>query len=351
MLAQARAITLGPDSDSVDRLAALCLASMATRFEADPARLDEQVTGMLKRVKEMGSVEELAPARVARLRALLESTQRSLVEQSANGPPASRKGTERLVDAIETQLESIFNSLCPASNEPDLQTYLAYADHLRVRLERDRCLQVIEQALKSLQASRRTAAQIVMKLHVIAVEMALSKEEDKARFEKAAPHIQALLDRPESRSQGFGHLFAGSVELDRSGVARETKAGEESMPSKETAAKLRTSAVRHLKIAAALLPEIAEAQARYGVALVLAGEQNLGRQFLQTALRLGSLDPQYQLWAAWAILQAGYPEEAEPIVVGASKAGRRGQRLARAARRAFMSCAVRSTSRDGPPTI
>ena len=48
--------------------------------------------------------------------------------------------------------------------------------------------------------------------------------------------------------------------------------------------------------------------------LVLAGEQNVGRQFLQTALRLGSLDPQYQLWAAWTILQAGYPEEAEPIV-------------------------------------
>ena len=47
----------------------------------------------------------------------------------------------------------------------------------------------------------------------------------------------------------------------------------------------------------------------------MAGEQNLGRQFLQTALRLGSLDPQFQLWAAWAILQAGYPEEAEPIVV------------------------------------
>ncbi len=84
--------------------------------------------------------------------------------------------------------------------------------------------------------------------------------------------------------------------------------------TKEAAAELRTSAVQHLKIAAAQLPDIAEAQARYGVALVLAGEQNLGRQFLQTALRLGSLDPQYQLWAAWAILQAGYPEEAEPIV-------------------------------------
>ena len=60
--------------------------------------------------------------------------------------------------------------------------------------------------------------------------------------------------------------------------------------TRETAAKLRSSAVKHLKIAAAQLPDIAEAQARYGVALVLAGEQNLGRQFLQTALRLGSLD-------------------------------------------------------------
>ncbi len=55
-------------------------------------------------------------------------------------------------------------------------------------------------------------------------------------------------------------------------------------------------------------------QARYGVALVLAGEQNLGRQFLQNALRLGNLDPQLELWAAWTVLQAGYPEEAEPII-------------------------------------
>ena len=47
---------------------------------------------------------------------------------------------------------------------------------------------------------------------------------------------------------------------------------------------------------------------------MLAQEQNLGRQYLQNALRLGSLEPQYQLWAAWTILQAGYPEEAEPIV-------------------------------------
>src|SRR5208282_5191807 len=35
--------------------------------------------------------------------------------------------------------------------------------------------------------------------------------------------------------------------------------------------------------------------------------------------RHGSLDAQYQLWAAWTILQAGYPEEAEPIVTALLK--------------------------------
>ena len=153
-----------------------------------------------------------------------------------------------------------------------------------------------------------------MRLHVVAVEMALSRGDDQARFDKAAPHIQALLDCPDQLFQGFGHLFAGSVDLDRSGAARETEGGAGGAATKESPAYLRASALHHLKIAAALMPEIAEAQARYGVALVLAGEQNLGRQFLQTALRLGSLDSQYQLWAAWTILQAGYPEEAEPIV-------------------------------------
>ena len=319
VLARARAITPGPDSDPVDRVAGLRIASMAIRFEANPARLDEQVRGMLKQVKAMGVVEELAPARVARLRALLERTQRSLVEKTGNGSPAAKKGIERLVDSIEAELESIFKLALAANKEPDLQTYLAYADHLNLRRQRDRCLEVVDQALKSPQASRRTAAQIVMTLHVIAVQMALSTEEDKGRFEKAGPHIQALLDCPDPKAQGFGHLFAGSVDLDRSGIARDTKTGDVATASKETIAGFRKSAVKHLKIAAAQLPDVAEAQARYGVALVLAGEQNLGRQFLQTALRLGSLDPQYQLWAAWAILQAGYPEEAEPIVAALSR--------------------------------
>ena len=67
-----RTITLGPDSDPVDRVAGLRMRHLDVQFEADPARLDEQVNGMLKQVEGMGLVEKLATARVARLRTLLE---------------------------------------------------------------------------------------------------------------------------------------------------------------------------------------------------------------------------------------------------------------------------------------
>ena len=221
-------------------------------------------------------------------------------------------------------------------NEPDLQTYLTYADHLQLRQQRDRCLEVVDKALKSPQASRRNATAAVMGLHTVAVEMALANSEDKDRFDKAGPHIQALLDCPDPQYQGLGHLFAGSIDLDRSGIARDMTEPDPTF-KQQFQPRLRASAIEHLKLAAAQLPDIAEAQARYGVALVLAGEQNLGRQFLQTALRLGSLDAQYQLWAAWTILQAGYPEEAEPIVDALFAASHHGHRPARAGGRHSIS--------------
>src|SRR5207248_10456202 len=43
-------------------------------------------------------------------------------------------------------------------------------------------------------------------------------------------------------------------------------------------------------------------------------EPAMGRQYLQLAQRLGNLEPQYQIWAAWSVVQAGYPEDAEPMV-------------------------------------
>jgi predicted Zn-dependent protease len=308
-------VTLAADCEPVDRIAGLRILTLAVKSTQDPVRLETLVRSMLSQVKELCRTDELAPAKVVRLRSFLEQTQKMLNERTTKVAAAEKKSIQGLVDEIEQSLESIFTLALSGDREPDLQTYVTYAGHLMFRQQRDRCLEVIAQGLKSPQAVRRTATYAVINLHTVAVEMILSQAEDRGRFERAAPHIQALLESPEPRSQGLGHLFAGSIELDRSGLAREPAGVDHPRSAADRAtSKLRAGALEHLKIAASQLPEVAEAQARYGVALVLAGEQNLGRQFLQTAIRLGSLDSQYQLWAAWTIIQAGYPEQAEPII-------------------------------------
>ncbi len=221
----------------------------------------------------------------------------------------------RLADAIEVELEGIFQKALSANQKSDLQIYLSYADHLRFRQQRDRCLQVIDEAMKQPAAAKPASLLPVMGMHAVAVEMALAKQDDADRFEKAASHVQALLSTSEPRFQGLGHLFQGAIDLEQSGLVKATaQAGRDNELLQPGQPKLRASAMSHLKLAAAQLPTLPEAQARYGVALVLNQEQNLGRQYLQSALRMGGLDPQYQFWAAWTILQAGYPEEAEPIV-------------------------------------
>lgn len=314
-IASARTLKADSFRDPVDLLARMRLAALAISTETDASRLDQDVRGLLGLLPELGDPRDLAPSRVARLRGVLEVAQKALRER--NGPTGSdsSKAIDRLVEAIEVDLDSIFRTVLAAERQADLQTYYHYADHLRAVQKRDRCLEICELALKSPQAVRATALPTVMNLHTIAVQMALSRADDPARLEKAAPHIKALLASTEPRAQGAGHLFAGSIDLERFAAAAETKGAKADEAAGKAAREAeRSSAVTHLKLAAALLPDFAEAQARYGVALVLAGEQDAGRQYLQTALRDQSLDPQYQLWAAWAILQAGYPEEAEPIV-------------------------------------
>jgi tetratricopeptide (TPR) repeat protein len=314
-VAEVRATTTSADPDPVDRFAQLRLTALEIRGEPRWEQLSGQVARLLVQVKGLGKPEEMPPTRVARLRFLLEQTQKALTARSAKLPPDGQKAVEGLVAAIEVDLDSVFQQALAEGRQPDLQTYWSYADHLRFRRQPDRCLAVIHRALQTAQAQgpRRTGSQEVMGLHTVATEMILARVEDAERFTKVGPHIQALLDCQLPRFQAFGHLFAGSIDLDRSGLAREA-AGSDAAAGPSTPAKLRTSALVHLKAAATAMPNFAEAQARYGVALVLAQEPNLGRQYLQNAMRLGSLEPQYQLWAAWTILQAGYPEEAEPIV-------------------------------------
>src|SRR5262249_19251698 len=168
-----------------------------------------------------------------------------------------KKALTALVDAIEVDLETVFQQALAEGRHPGLQTYLSYADHLRLRRQPDRCLEVVDRALKTSQASKPAATpQVLALLHLVAVDMILAKTEDPARFDRAGPHVQALLDGTDPRFQAFGHLLAGSIDLDKSGLAREASGAEDGADGKPSVPKLRSGALSHLKIAAAGLPDI-----------------------------------------------------------------------------------------------
>ncbi len=124
-LAQARAITLGPDADPVDRLAA-----PPDRVDGDSVRDRSRSTGRTGRAtcssrsRRWALADELAPARVARLRFLLEQTQKSLMDKSATavGGDQERASTDWSTRSKPSSSRSSSSRL-PATDEPDLQTY------------------------------------------------------------------------------------------------------------------------------------------------------------------------------------------------------------------------------------
>ncbi|WP_406696848.1 tetratricopeptide repeat protein [Singulisphaera sp. Ch08] len=315
ILKQTRTLSLPADADALDRMALLRLRELDVLSTTDPVELAARVNALQAEVQTVLAGSPLAPPRIARLSALLEGVQRSLLQIAATSEPKTRASLTGLVDAIDANVESLFQKALEEVNRPELQVYLSYAEHLRFRAKRTECLAIVEKALRLPLVTRPNNAETVLGLHTIAVEVALSNSEDKERFDKAGPHIAKLVESSSTIYQGLGHLFQGSIELENSGVSATARGKTPPTTAPNPAqVKLRASALNHLKIAAAQLPEFAEAQARYGVALVLSMETGLGRQYLQRAMRMGTLEPQYQIWAAWSIVQAGYPEEAGPIV-------------------------------------
>ncbi len=315
LLAHSRTLSLPADADPVDRSALIRLQVLDVEKTSVPDRLAERVKRLQAEAHAMVSGPGVAPNRVMRLNLLLGQTQRSLAQTAAHVDARSKPAIEALVDAIDKDIETIFQQALAALSKTDMHVYLTYADHLRYRNKRARCLEVVDQALKSPLAGLATSTEALMGLHAVAVEAALTDGKDETRFEKAEPHIKALISSNLPRSQGFGHLFQGAIELEQSGVVgAPTSAKGPGAATTAVQPKLRTSALNHLKLAAAQLPDVVEAQARYGVALILSQEMSLGRQYLQSAMRRGQTEPQYQVWAAWSVVQAGYPEEAEPIV-------------------------------------
>jgi predicted Zn-dependent protease len=316
-LARARAFEPAADSDPVDLSALLRLRALDAETTSDPAKLAERVKALQAVAKAVASSPTVTPVRVMNLSVVMEHVQQTLTTAASGSAAATKTAITALVDSIESDLEAIFQKSLAAASKLDLQIYQSYADHLRFRGERERCLKAVDEALQSPLAALATSTDVVLSLHWVAIGAALGDTKDPDRVEKADPHVKALLASKSTRYQGWGHLFQGSIDLEKAGVvsgpARGSEGGEKAA-SAPPQPKLRGSALNHLKAAAEQLPDLVEAQARYGVALVLSQEPSLGRQYLQNAMRLGKTDPQFQIWAAWSVVQAGYPEEAEPIV-------------------------------------
>ena len=272
-------------------MALLRLRVLDVQTTTDLAKISERVKALQVEASRLlaNQSQSLSPGRIARVSLLLEEIQRTLTQRGADADPRTKAELASLVESIDREAEAIFQKAPDghAGRPPDLQVSLSYAYHLRFRSKRDECLKVVDEALKSPAAAKKAAVAVVMKLHTVAVETALYNLKDTARIEKATPHIKALIDCPYPTYRGLGHLFQGAIELEQAGataaMSERPEDGRNAPPARQ--AKLRASALNHLKIAAAELPDIAEAQARYGVALVLSMEPNLGRQYLQKAVR------------------------------------------------------------------
>ena len=310
ILARVRPTALADDAAPSDRIALLRLRAMDLDATKDTAALADRVEAVKREARAAASDPEIPSTRIARISLLIEDVQKALIARGVEDP-TSRVAMNTFGDSLDDVAETIFQKSLGVKGGADLNVYLAYADHLRFRDHRDRCLKVVVQGLASPAAAKQGGQETGLSLHALAVEAYLANLTEATRYELVAPHIQTLLDCKVERFQALGHLFQGAIDLEKAGLVSDAKTPE---ISRTEQAKLRAAALVHLRTAATQLPHLAEAQARYGVALILNQEPSMGRQYLQLAQRLGNLEPQYQIWAAWSVVQAGYPEDAEPIV-------------------------------------
>ncbi len=310
ILKKARAVALPADADPVDRMALLRIDAIDALASPDPAAFTGPIDRVTREALAASDETMIPPTRLTRISMLLEDVQRALTGRGRENPE-QKEALKVYAEKLDDVADQIFRKSLEARNGPTLDVYLAYADHLRFRDKRDRCLVIALQGLKTPAAVKQATGETAMGLHALAVESSLSNLDDKGRYDVASPHIKALLECKFTKYQALGHLFQGAIDLEKAGMVADAQAAD---VSRVEQVKLRATALEHLKKAATQLPHLAEAQARYGVALILNQEPAMGRQYLQLAQRLGNLEPQYQIWAAWAVVQAGYPEDAEPMV-------------------------------------
>jgi len=297
------------DEPAIDAWSRLRLTELAleTAEETETDGIDRRIAAIVEQAQPILETPSTPASRVVEIAALSRRVRATLEELGMDPERA-----EALGKPLMDQVDAGFRSRIESDQAPGLWFHHAYARHLAERGEHERCLEVAKAALELPAARNAALADDVMRLHETAIKVALADAEDPERYAKAKPHIEGLLGSSRSEYQGLGHLFQGAIDLERSGLAGVSD-GEDALSRTEAATFLK-SARDHLRQAARRLPNIPTAQALHGIALVLSGETALGRQYLQTAQRSSSLEPRYRVWAAWTMIQAGYPEEAEPIL-------------------------------------
>ncbi len=228
--------------------------------------------------------------------------------------------TEELLTPLAVVVEQGFRAILERGDEPRLWVHRALAEHLRDRGLRDQSLKVVEEALALSSAGAAGRLDEALALRETAVKTALSDPTDPDRYAKAEPHLEALVESAKPGYEGIGHLFNGAIALERSGLTEGLRSKIDPTVSESELKKARD----HLAKAVELLPDVVTARALYGITLNLSGEPALGRQYLLEANRMGLGEPRYIIWAAWSLLNAGYPEEAAPITKALRAAVNRG---------------------------
>jgi predicted Zn-dependent protease len=310
ILASARDRDIAQVADPLDRLALLRLLVFDAQRNGEPESISDRVPAIRDVAGAITRETEFASGRIGEVSDLIGQVRAKLQVAAGQAEPETRERLDGLAHSLDEVVETTFRKAIEGPHA-DLRLYQGYADFLLDRDRYDRCLEIAVLGLKLPASNVPYYRNAAMGLRETAIRAALANTDDPQRFDKAAPFLKEMLGSPSSREQGIGHLFQGAIDLERSGLAG---APSDTPIPPADADKYRTSALDHLKQAASELPQVATAQALYGITLILSREPALGRQYLQAARRLGTLEAKYQLWAAWSMIQAGYPEEAERIV-------------------------------------
>ncbi|GIW87298.1 MAG: hypothetical protein KatS3mg108_1622 [Isosphaeraceae bacterium] len=303
-------VPASPADQTADRLARLRLAGMALARAQGEGEVAARVEALCADADQVIRQYD-APGVARQVSRLLEPALRQ-IRRGAAGPADGARAKALEARLLETAARAFETSVAGAGAQ-DLRPYQGYAEFLMIAGQRDRCVEVVQEALRQPAAAAAIWIPVAMELREIGIKAILSDGSDPDRFTKAGPLIAELLASTTPRYQALGHLFQGAIELEQALAMGE---GQPETEGGSERAALQGSALSNLKRAAEGLEDVATAQALYGMALLIAREPNLGRQYLAKARQIGgeSLDPRYQFWAALSILQAGYPEDALPIV-------------------------------------